>query len=128
MDGMDNEYEYSMVGHSGTSPEAEHLINWSEPPQGARRRLQLLQKMAAHAQYCHPGDTTFEATNLAIQEAARRAAPVQSVAEAVAEAAAGVVAGAAALAVAETVAEEVKDAVTEAAALGSGLQLNTEPS
>ena len=64
----------------------------------------------------------------ALHERARRAAPVQSVAEAVAEAAAGVVAGAAAWAVAETVAEAVKDAVTEAAALGSGLQLNTEPS
>lgn len=121
LDGLDHEYEYSMVGHSGSGPEAEQLINWAEPPQarrmpphpapalrlpslsaphapyqalvcgslspavaslcrsplpcqGAKRRLQLMQRMAAHAQYCHPGDQTFEATALAIREAASRAA------------------------------------------------------
>lgn len=45
LDGLDNEYEYSMVGHSGSGPEAEQLIHWGEPPQGAQKRLQLLQKM-----------------------------------------------------------------------------------
>ena len=74
LDGLESEYEYSMVGHSGTGPEAEKLVQWGEPPQGAKLRLQLLQKMAAHTQYCHPGDQTFEATELAIRETAARAA------------------------------------------------------
>ena len=30
--------------------------------------------MAAHTQYCHPGDQTYEATALAMQECATRAA------------------------------------------------------
>ena len=30
-DGLDNEYEYSMVGHSGSGPEAELLIPFAEP-------------------------------------------------------------------------------------------------
>ena len=63
-----------MVGHSGSGPEAELLIPWGEPPQGAKRRLQLLQRMAAHTQYCHPGDKTFEATRLAIADVANRPA------------------------------------------------------
>jgi len=74
LDGLDAEYEYSMVGHSGSGPEAEKLIAWGEPPQGERKRLQLLQKMAAHTQYCHPGDQTYEASALAIKETADRAA------------------------------------------------------
>ena len=72
LDGLDNEYEYSMVGHSGSGPEAEQLVHWGEPPQGARKRLQLLQRMAAHTQYCHPGDQTYEATSLAIRSASSR--------------------------------------------------------
>jgi hypothetical protein len=63
-----------MVGHSGSGPEAERLIEWGEPPQGAKARLKLLQRMAAHTQYCHPGDQTYEATALAIRETAARVA------------------------------------------------------
>ena len=74
LDGLDHEYEYSMVGHSGSGPEAELLVPWGEPPQGARKRLQLLQLMAAHTQYCHPGDQTYEATALAIKDVAARPA------------------------------------------------------
>jgi len=74
LDGLDAEYEYSMVGHSGTGPEAEKLITWGEPPQGAAARLSLLQRMEAHTQYCHPGDQTYEATSRAIQETASRVA------------------------------------------------------
>ena len=74
LDGLDAEYEYSMVGHSGSGPEAEKLIEWGEPPQGEKKRLKLLQKMAAHTQYCHPGDQTYEASELAIKETANRVA------------------------------------------------------
>ena len=74
LDGLENEYEYSMVGHSGSGPEAEQLIHWGEPPLGAKTRLQLLQRMALHTQYCYPGDQTYEATSLAIKNAAARQA------------------------------------------------------
>mmetsp|Transcript_34988 Transcript_34988/g.85039 ORF Transcript_34988/g.85039 Transcript_34988/m.85039 type:complete len:161 (+) Transcript_34988:2-484(+) len=74
MDGMDDEYEYSMVGHSGSGAEAEILIRWGEPPLGAKERLKLLQKMAAHTQYCHPGDKTYQATSKAIEDVASRVA------------------------------------------------------
>ena len=49
LDGLEAEYEYSMVGHSGSGPEAERLIGWGEPPQGAAKRLKLLQRMEAAA-------------------------------------------------------------------------------
>ena len=58
----------------GAIPEAEKLIHWCEPPQGAKARLGLLQRMEAHTQYCHPGDQTYEATQLAIHDAASRQA------------------------------------------------------
>jgi hypothetical protein len=74
LDGLEGEFDYSMVGHSGSGPEAEQLIRWGEPPQGAKARLALLQRMAAHTQFCHPGDQTFEASDLAIKEVAERAA------------------------------------------------------
>ena len=57
-----------MVGHSGNGPEAEQLIRWGEPPQGAKARLKMLQRMAAHTQFCHPGDYTYEASAAAIRE------------------------------------------------------------
>lgn len=34
----------------------------------------MLQRMAAHMQYCHPGDQTYEGTRLAIEETATRVA------------------------------------------------------
>ena len=34
----------------------------------------MLQRMAAHMQYCYPGDQTYEGTRLAIEETATRAA------------------------------------------------------
>ena len=69
LDGLEREYEYSMVGHSGSGPDAERLIAWGGPPQGAKKRLQLLQRMAAHTQFCLSGDHTLEATRDAIEEA-----------------------------------------------------------
>jgi len=71
LDGLEGEFEYSMVGHSGSGPEAEQLIRWGEPPQGAKARLALLQCIAPYTQFCHPGHHTFEASDLAIKEVRR---------------------------------------------------------
>ena len=32
LEGMEDEFEYSLVGHSGNGPEAERLIEWAAPP------------------------------------------------------------------------------------------------
>lgn len=72
LQGLQHEFEYSMVGHSGSGPEAERLVEWSHPPVTAKAKLRLLQRMAAHTQFCHTGDQTFAATELAIRESASR--------------------------------------------------------
>ena len=74
LDGLEDEFEYSMVGHSGSGPEAEQLIRGGDPPQGAKARLQLLQRCAAHMQFCHPGDHTYAASERAIREVHGRVA------------------------------------------------------
>jgi hypothetical protein len=33
LEGFEATYEWSMVGHSGTGPEAEQLVQWGEYPQ-----------------------------------------------------------------------------------------------
>jgi hypothetical protein len=38
LEGLEGTYEWSMVGHSGTGPEAEQLVQWGKYPQ-ARSRL-----------------------------------------------------------------------------------------
>eukprot|EP00930_Biecheleria_cincta_P096896 TRINITY_DN88669_c0_g1_i1.p1 TRINITY_DN88669_c0_g1~~TRINITY_DN88669_c0_g1_i1.p1 ORF type:complete len:1490 (+),score=245.98 TRINITY_DN88669_c0_g1_i1:43-4470(+) len=66
--GLEHKYEYSIVGHSGTAPEAEMLVPWGKPPASAKEQLALVRRMAAHAQYCHKGDHTLEATDIAIKD------------------------------------------------------------
>ena len=44
------------------------------PPPPTHTRSRLLRGRAAHTQYCHPGDATYEATSLAIKNAASRQA------------------------------------------------------
>ena len=34
--GQEQKYAYSMVGHSGTGPEAERLVPWGGPPPGPK--------------------------------------------------------------------------------------------
>mmetsp|Transcript_29103 Transcript_29103/g.86552 ORF Transcript_29103/g.86552 Transcript_29103/m.86552 type:complete len:633 (+) Transcript_29103:1-1899(+) len=69
--GLEHKYDYSMVGHSGTGPEAELLVPWGKPPSSAKEQLALVRRMAAHAQYCHKGDHTLEATDRAIKDIVR---------------------------------------------------------
>lgn len=66
--GFEEKYDYRMVGHSGTGPEAERLVEWSKPPRTDKERLEIAKTMEAHAQFCYPGDHTLEATMRAIME------------------------------------------------------------
>ncbi|CAE8607078.1 unnamed protein product, partial [Polarella glacialis] len=64
----ERKYEYSMVGHSGSGPEAELLVPWGKPPRSPKEQLDIVKRMAAHAQYSHSGDHTLAATDMAIKD------------------------------------------------------------
>ena len=68
--GFEAKYDYRMVGHSGTGPEAERLVEWGRPPATEKERLAAVQRMEAHAQYSYPGDHTLAATRRAIADIA----------------------------------------------------------
>jgi hypothetical protein len=61
-------FEYRVVGHSGDSSSIR-FVDEGRPPDNEKRRLQVLQQMIAHSQYCQAGDNTLEAIAEAIQEA-----------------------------------------------------------
>ncbi|CAK9038246.1 unnamed protein product [Durusdinium trenchii] len=69
--GFEQKYQYSMVGHSGSGPEAENLVSWGKPPRSAQEQLAIVKQMAAHAQYSHSGDHTLQATDRAIKDVVR---------------------------------------------------------
>ena len=46
------------------------LVDYDKPPGDPAQRLQVIQQMWAHAQYCMSGDSTVEATKHAIAEVA----------------------------------------------------------
>lgn len=71
--GFEHKYEYSMVGHSGTGPEAELLVPWGKPPRNPKEQLAIVKQMAAHAQYSHSGDHTLQATDRAIKDVLHKA-------------------------------------------------------
>ena len=60
LDGLDDDYDYSVVAHSGNGPEAELFVPWGAggKPKSPKERWAVCQRMAAHAQYCSPGDHT----------------------------------------------------------------------
>jgi hypothetical protein len=64
-EGMDQRFDYSIVGHSGDSP-AIPLVDFGRPPVNEKERMQVLQTMLAHTQYCQSGDHTLAAIGRAI--------------------------------------------------------------
>ena len=67
--GFEHKYKYSMVGHSGDGPCAP-LIEYGAPPANEKERLRVVQRMAAHTQFCMSGDHTLEAAREAVDEVA----------------------------------------------------------
>jgi MoxR-like ATPase len=65
--GFAHKFSYSIVGHSGDSAEVL-LVDYDKPPKTAKERLCVLDKMAAHSQYCSGGDNTLLATRMAIKD------------------------------------------------------------
>ncbi|KAL6064918.1 von Willebrand factor A domain-containing protein 8 [Balamuthia mandrillaris] len=65
--GYEQKFHYWMVGHSGDSPSIPFVYP-TRIPQNRKERFQVIQRMAAHSQYCMSGDYTLEATKMAIEE------------------------------------------------------------
>lgn len=64
---FEHKYRYSVVGHSGDGP-CTPFVDYGAPPKDSTERLQVIQRMAAHTQYCQSGDTTVEAAAAAVDE------------------------------------------------------------
>ena len=67
-EGLEQQFKYAVVGHSGSGPEALKLIPWGRPPSTPKEKLRLVEELRAHAQYCNPGDATLDGTKLAIAD------------------------------------------------------------
>ncbi|KAH8057058.1 ATPase [Aureococcus anophagefferens] len=68
--GSEAKYDLAVVRHSGTGPEAERLVEFGRPVATDAERLAIARRLAAHAQFAHSGDSTLEATRLAVDDAA----------------------------------------------------------
>lgn len=64
--GFEHKFSYSIVGHSGDSPEID-FVEYDKPPMNKKERLSILDKMTAHAAHCTSGDYTVKATELAVR-------------------------------------------------------------
>mmetsp|Transcript_771 Transcript_771/g.2496 ORF Transcript_771/g.2496 Transcript_771/m.2496 type:complete len:161 (+) Transcript_771:2-484(+) len=71
---MERRYDIRMVGHSGTGAEAEKLVDWGKAPRTPAERLDIIERMGAHAQYCAPGDSSVAAVQAAIREVVKEPA------------------------------------------------------
>jgi len=69
--GEEKKFNYSIVGHSGDSP-CIPFVDWNSSPNNEKDRLQILQTMLAHSQYCNSGDFTLEAMRKAIDEVSEK--------------------------------------------------------
>ena len=67
LEGFENKYSYTIVGHSGDSASVP-FVPYDSPPRTRKDRLKVLQRMYAHSQYCSSGDTTIEAIRAGIKQ------------------------------------------------------------
>lgn len=68
-DGLQQRFDYSIVGHSGDSP-CIPFVDFGKPANNEKTRMKILQTMIAHSQYCQAGDYTLEAIEEAIADVA----------------------------------------------------------
>jgi hypothetical protein len=72
LDGMEDKFDYSIAGHSGDSNCIE-LVKFGNPPRNAKERLDVLETMIAHTQYCSSGDNTLGAIKRAVRDVSQYA-------------------------------------------------------
>jgi von Willebrand factor A domain-containing protein 8 len=65
--GMEDKYDFSIVGHSGDSRCIE-LVSFGNPPLNELERMRILDTMVAHSQFCRSGDNTLGAIMQAIAD------------------------------------------------------------
>ncbi|ESL05510.1 hypothetical protein TRSC58_06839 [Trypanosoma rangeli SC58] len=58
--GFEDKIDYALVGHNGDSACIE-LVPFGHPSANQKARMEVCQRMVAHAQYCWSGDNTVEA-------------------------------------------------------------------
>jgi hypothetical protein len=59
-EGMESQFDYSIVGHSGDRPVID-LVDFGDPPRTEAERMKVLRTMVAHTQFTRSGDHTLEA-------------------------------------------------------------------
>ena len=69
--GLEHKFDYSILGHSGDSPNI-NFVSFGSPPQNRKQRFQILQRMYSHTQYCSSGDNTLDAIIYAIKDIKQR--------------------------------------------------------
>lgn len=67
LEGFEEKIEWDAYGHSGDSDKIE-LVQVNKYPKNRKERFAVMDKIAAHAQFCWSGDNTVESTQLAIHE------------------------------------------------------------
>ena len=66
--GASEQLEYSITGHSGESDNIKFVpFGAHEKVKDEKKRLQILQEMIAHSQFCMSGDHTLEAAARAVR-------------------------------------------------------------
>ncbi|KAI1297032.1 von Willebrand factor A domain-containing protein 8 [Mortierella claussenii] len=64
---FEHKFEYSIIGHSGDSPNLE-FVKAGRYPKTEKDVFKVISQMSAHSQYCLSGDNTLSATSMAMRE------------------------------------------------------------
>ncbi|KAF9412835.1 von Willebrand factor A domain-containing protein 8 [Entomortierella beljakovae] len=64
---FEHKFEYSIIGHSGDSPNLE-FVKPGRYPKTEKEVFKVISQMSAHSQYCLSGDNTLSATSMAMKE------------------------------------------------------------
>ncbi|KAG0097282.1 von Willebrand factor A domain-containing protein 8 [Podila epicladia] len=64
---FEHKFEYSIIGHSGDSPNLE-FVKPGRYPKTEKDVFKVISQMSAHSQYCLSGDNTLSATSNAMRE------------------------------------------------------------
>ncbi|KAG0296119.1 von Willebrand factor A domain-containing protein 8 [Linnemannia gamsii] len=64
---FEHKFAYSIIGHSGDSPNLE-FVKEGKYPKTEKDVFKVISQMSAHSQYCLSGDNTLSATSMAMRE------------------------------------------------------------
>ncbi|KAG0215924.1 von Willebrand factor A domain-containing protein 8 [Mortierella sp. GBA30] len=64
---FEHKFAYSIIGHSGDSPNLE-FVKEGRYPKTEKDVFKVISQMSAHSQYCLSGDNTLSATSMAMRD------------------------------------------------------------